>query len=111
MLTTAIFADLLSFVVSWVPAIGQVMNPVISFVFAMSLWLWLAFNGLGFQGAIGSGASMVIETIPFLQMLPPFTAMVVIIYLRQKAKEKISGKIVGTITPKSGVTSALRKAA
>ena len=111
MLTTAIFADLLSFVVSWVPAIGQVMNPVISFVFALSLWFWLALNGLGFKGALGSGASMVIETIPFLQMLPPFTAMVVIIYLRQKTKEKVSGRVVGSITPKSASVAALRKAA
>lgn len=112
MLMVALFADLLSFVISWVPLVGQFLNPAISFFFAMSLWLWLAFNGLGFKGALGSGAGMVIETIPFLQMLPPFTAMVVIIYLRQKAKEKVVGKVVGTITPKvGGTTSTLRKAA
>ena len=88
MLAVALFADLLSLVISWVPAVGQFMNPVIAFAFALSLWFWLALNGLGFQGALGGGASMVIETIPFIQMLPPFTAMVIIIYLRQKAKDK-----------------------
>ncbi len=98
MLTTAILADAASFFISLIPFIGQVFNPVLMFVFSLSLWLWLAFNGLGLKGAIGGSVSMIVEIIPILQILPPFTLMVIAIYLRHKVTEKIPLKALKKAT-------------
>ena len=103
MLILAVMADIVSFFVSMILVIGQILNPIFSFVVVLTFWLWLAFNGLGFQGAFGGGASMVVEIIPFLQFLPPFTLMVVAIYIKSKVplKKIASGKIAGSIKPKT----------
>ncbi len=91
MLIVAIIADVISIAITLIIGVGQILNPIFSFVVALTFWLWLAFKGLGFQGAFGGGASMVVETIPFLQILPPFTLMVVSIYARTKVKGILPG--------------------
>ena len=89
MLIAALCADVLSFILSIIPIIGQVANPIIMFIFALSFWLWLAIKGLGWQGIVGGGSSMIIEVIPLLQMLPSFTLMVVVFYIKYKIRDKI----------------------
>lgn len=114
MLIVAASADLVSFLISIIPIAGQILNPIFSFVVALTLWLWLAIKGLGFRGAFGGGASMVIEVIPILQILPPFTLMVVVIYIKSKVplKKLASGKVAGSIKSRmSKIPSAQLKKA
>ena len=89
MLAFAALCDLISFGLTFVPPIGQILNPILGFVFNMILWFWTAARGLGSKGAKAAAISWIIEWIPFIGALPTFSAAVVGLVIYSRALEKI----------------------
>lgn len=89
MLAVAILGDIISFGLGFITIDGGVINSVFAFFMNMSIWLWSAFNGMGWKGAVTGSVSMVVEIFPWIGALPTFTAAVIVIFSMSRIKEKI----------------------
>ncbi len=104
------FLDLFSFVIDLItaiPIIGWVLGPIVngsvSIIAGLSFWFYFLWKGHNFwKGALGT---TIVESIPFLNMLPTWTAYVAGAYLKIKGMQipavqklgfaaKIAGKII-----------------
>src|SRR5512134_594000 len=84
MLVVALLLDLLSLGLTFIPAIGQVLSPIINMLAMIGFWMWFAIRGLGWPGAGRAGISTLIEFIPVLQAVPQNTLMVLSMYATYK---------------------------
>ena len=86
-LALAIIGDGVSFLLGLIIVDGGILNSTFAFLMNMSIWLWSAFNGMGYKGAMTGGISTVIEIVPIVGSLPTFTAAVIAIFLMSRVKE------------------------
>ncbi|MEK7500851.1 MAG: hypothetical protein AAB642_01870 [Patescibacteria group bacterium] len=89
MLGFAALCDLVSFGLQFIPPVGQILNPVLGFIFNMILWFWTSQKGLGSKGAKAAAISWIVEWIPFIGALPTFSAAVTALFVYSRALEKI----------------------
>ncbi len=87
MLVIAIVGDIVSFFLGFITFDGGIINSVFAFFMNMSIWLWTAFNGMGWKGAVTGSVSMAVEIFPWIGALPTFTAAVLVIFLTSRIKE------------------------
>lgn len=89
MLGTAILLDC----ITWIPILGTVVNIVAT----LGFWFWFRIHGIKFNKnrvttfAIGS----IIEIIPFLQILPAWTATIIVMYFQSKLPPVVQSAISG----------------
>ncbi len=89
MLGTAILIDC----ITWIPILGTIINIVAT----LGFWFWFKINGIKFNKnrattlAIGS----IIEIIPFLQILPAWTATIIVMYFQSKLPPIVQGALGG----------------
>jgi len=90
MIGTALFFDFFQAVVGWIPAVGNILAAIISIFAFMTFFLWFYMNGIRMispkrlTGMIGGG---VIELVPYLNILPAWTMVVVYLIGTTKIKE------------------------
>lgn len=92
MFFTSLFFDAFQALVGWIPYIGNVIAGLISFFAFMTFWLWFHMKGVKMMtpkrfGSLGLGA--VIETIPFINLIPAWTMVVAYLIGTTKIKEVV----------------------
>lgn len=85
MVSVAIFYDALQWLLAFV-----FMDWLVGFFAFLTFYLWFKMRGLNFatpKRAGTLGGAFIIEVVPFLSMLPAWTAAVVILALDSKIKK------------------------
>ncbi len=94
MIGTALFFDLIIFLINLIPVIGQIISIVIGGMAYIVFFLWFMMKGVKLMtgkriAAMGSG--LVISLIPLVNMLPAITGSVAItIWTTKKSKSGMS---------------------
>lgn len=94
MIFTALFFDAFQALIGWIPAVGNILAGLIGFFAFMTFWLWFHMKGIKMMtpkrfGSLGLGGT--IEMIPFINILPAWTLVVVYLIGTTKVTE-IVGK-------------------
>jgi len=93
MIGTALFFDLLQAVLGWIPVVGNILADAMSMFIFLTFLLWFWMNGIKMitpkrlTSLVGGG---VIEMIPYLNLLPAWTLVVVYLIGTTKIKELAS---------------------
>ncbi|KND48335.1 MAG: hypothetical protein AB198_02480, partial [Parcubacteria bacterium C7867-003] len=93
MIGTALFFDLLQAVLGWIPVVGNILADAMSMFIFLTFLLWFWMNGIKMitpkrlTSLMGGG---VIEMIPYLNLLPAWTLVVVYLIGTTKIKELAS---------------------
>ncbi len=90
MIFTSLFFDAFQALVGWIPFVGNVLAGLIGFFAFMTFWLWFHMKGIKMMtpkrfGSLGLGG--VIEMIPYVNILPAWTMVVVYLIGTTKVKE------------------------
>lgn len=94
MIGTALFFDFIQALIGWIPVIGNILAGFLSIIIFMTFFLWFMMNGIKMitprrlTSMIGGG---LIEMIPFVNILPAWTLVVVYLIGTTKVKE-LAGK-------------------
>jgi len=94
LIATALAIDGIQFLLIWIPAIGLVVNTVISLFAAILFIIWFSYWNVSFldgkyaaRGLFG----ILAEIIPILSTFPAWTVVVVWIIATNRMREKPSG--------------------
>jgi hypothetical protein len=107
MLAVAIFFDVALSVIQLIPFAGSVAAMVFNVVPFMLFYLWYTMEGISFvnpKKAFTFFGCSFIEFIPFANILPAWTASVIIMYVLQK-KDILLEKAAGVVGGVAGVTA------
>ncbi|TSC70551.1 MAG: hypothetical protein CEO12_272 [Parcubacteria group bacterium Gr01-1014_46] len=90
MIFTALFFDALQALIGWIPMVGNVISDVISIFVFMTFLLWFHMYGVKMMTpkrftSLGLGG--VIEMIPYVNLLPAWTLVVIYLIGTTKIKE------------------------
>ena len=97
MVSVALIIDGLQFLINLIPLVGQVISFFITIFAYMLFWLWFRINGINLfetKRAMKSIVTFLAEMIPFIDMLPAWTYLVVTTANSTKIK-KVMGEIPG----------------
>jgi hypothetical protein len=100
MLVVAGFYDLIQFLISFIPILGQVISMLISVFAFLTFYLWFKTYGMNFmtpKRALTMGGGFLVELIPILDMLPAWTATVIILVGTTKVKELAAKSAIGGV--------------
>lgn len=106
MIFTALFFDAFQALIGWVPFVGNVMAGIIGFFAFMTFWLWFHMKGIKMMtpkrfGSLGLGT--IIEMIPFINILPAWTLVVVYLIGTTKVTEILnSNPMLGDLALATG---------
>lgn len=97
------FVDLLAYLitpVTLIPFVGWILGPLaggmLSIVTGFSFWLYFLTKGHNFwKGGLGT---TIVELIPFLNMLPTWTAYITGAFLKIKSMQLPAGQKLGFAT-------------
>ncbi len=90
MIFTALCFDGGQLIVGWIPIFGNIFADIVSFFAFMTFLLWFKMNGIQmmtpkrFGSLVGGG---VVEMVPFLNILPAWTMVVVYLIGTTKIQE------------------------
>lgn len=90
MIGTALFFDFIQALVGWIPIVGNILSDVLSVFIFMTFSLWFWSNGIKMitpkrlSSMIAGG---LIEMIPFVNILPAWTCVVIYLIGTTKIKE------------------------
>lgn len=90
MIFTALFFDALQAVIGWIPIFGNLLAMGISLFAFMTFFLWFYVYGISMTtpkrlgGMIGGG---IIEMIPYIDLIPAWTFVVIYLIGTTKIKE------------------------
>ena len=93
MIGTALFFDLLQAIIGWIPIVGNILADAMSIFIFLTFFLWFWMNGIKMvtpkrlTSMIGGG---LVEMIPYLNLLPAWTLVVVYLIGTTKIKELAS---------------------
>jgi hypothetical protein len=107
MLVVAIFFDLVLALIQLIPIAGSVAASVFNVIPLMGFFIWYKLLGLNFANpkkAFTFFGCSFIEFIPPINILPAWTASIVIMYILQK-KDIILSKLSGVVGGAAGVTA------
>ncbi len=90
MTLTALFFDTLQALTGWIPLVGNILAAIVSFFVFMTFWLWFHMYGINMitlkrLGSLGLG--WLIETIPYINILPGWTVAVVFLIATTRVKD------------------------
>jgi len=103
MLIIAGFYDLIQFLISFIPVLGEILSMLISIFAFMTFYVWFKMYGMNFmtpKRAATMGGGFLIELIPVVDMLPAWTCAVVILVGTTKVKELVAKSGVANTTLK-----------
>jgi hypothetical protein len=92
LVTFAIFADIVGAIISLIPGV----SILVTIVGWLILNLWFTMLGVGFMDGRRIGtmlASIVVEAMPVLNILPGFTVAVIAIIIMVKSEDKLGIKL------------------
>lgn len=90
MIFTALLFDAIQAMVGWIPLFGNILSDLFSIFIFLTFFLWFWMNGIKMMtpkrltSMIGGG---LIEMIPFVNILPAWTLVVVYLVGTTKVKE------------------------
>jgi hypothetical protein len=90
MIFTALFFDTLQLLIGWVPVVGNIFADILSVFIFMTFFLWFMMNGISMitpkrlASMLGGG---LIEMIPYVDLLPVWTGVVIYLIGTTKLKE------------------------
>ncbi len=109
MISTALFFDAIQFFVSFIPFLGEVISVCLSVCVFLTFFLWFKFKGIKFNNLKKSSSMIIgflIELIPIIDMLPGWTAAVVLTIITNqppKALRQAMGIMKGGATESAEV--------
>lgn len=93
MIGTALFFDLLQAIIGWIPVVGNILADALSIFIFLTFLLWFWMNGIKMitpkrlTSMVGGG---LVEMIPYLNLLPAWTLVVVYLIGTTRIKELAS---------------------
>ncbi len=90
MIFVALFCDALQAIIGWIPVVGNIFADILSIFIFMTFLLWFYMNGIKMMtpkrfGSLTGGG--VIEMIPYINILPAWTMVVVYLIGTTKIEE------------------------
>ena len=92
---TALFFDFALGLIGLVPLIGQASAWIFSIFPLMTFWLWFKIRGMNFmtpKRALTLPGAYIIEALPFINILPGWTAAVLILIYSERIKQVVGMK-------------------
>ena len=90
---TAVAVDGIQFLFTWLPAVGLVINTIISFFTAIVFIIWFSYWNVSFldgKYAIRGFSGLIAEIIPVLSTFPAWTIVIIWILTANRFREKPS---------------------
>ena len=90
MIFTALLFDAMQALIGWIPFFGDVLSSLLSIFIFLTFFLWFMMNGIKMVTPKKLGAMVgggVIEMIPYVNLLPAWTLVVVVLIGTTKIKE------------------------
>ena len=89
MIFSALFFDTLQALIGWIPVLGNILSDLLSIFICLTFFLWFMMVGVKITpkrltALVGGGA---VEMIPFLNILPAWTGVVIYLIGTTKIKE------------------------
>ncbi len=92
MIGTALFFDLIQALIGWIPLVGNILADLFSIIIFFTFLVWFWMNGIKMTtprrlfALLGGGLA---EMVPFLNILPAWTGVVIYLIGTTKIKELV----------------------
>lgn len=90
MIGTALFFDVLQALIGWVPVVGNILAGILSIFIFCTFFLWFYMNGIRMitpKRLISMVGGGLVEMVPYLNLLPAWTMVVIFLIGTTKIKE------------------------
>jgi len=90
MIFTALCFDGIQALIGWIPIFGNILADLFSIFVFLTFFLWFWMNGISMmkpKRLLSMGGGTIIEMIPYLNLLPAWTMVVVYLIGTTKIKE------------------------
>ena len=92
----ALFFDTTGALINLIPGVGQVLEEFNDAFADMVFWLWFKMKGGTYSKTTLFG-TFIVKFIPFLDILPEYTLMIILLYFQAKAKKVVAKVPSGTL--------------
>jgi hypothetical protein len=89
----ALFFDTTGALINLIPVAGQILEEGNDLFADATFWLWFTIKGSKYSKKTMFG-TFILKFVPFLNMLPEYTLMIIMMYIQSKGK-KVTAKIPG----------------